>query len=428
VCSKASEKVSRLNIPRTVIAPVSQVSCRPSYFPLTIGVCAWVLLVCLLFQLTDAAPIFAQPLPVAERATTRDFVEYWSAARLFLQNRNPYSPDELLVLQRTAGWSGIQPLIMWNPPWTLPFVLPFGVLSFTAAQFLWLLVHVCLILISAQLLWRIYNLGESSRLSWVVALSFVPTVFVLIIGQIAPLVLAGLAWFLHSECKKNYWAMCAAVIVLSIKPHLLYLFWIVFSLWLFEKCSWRLIWRAALLGSIAVLAPVLFDTRIYSEYLALYGVAGISKPLDWPAPTLRNLIRIFFGADQTWLQFAPTVIAVGWAIYYWQQHKQQWRWQERLPLLTMVSVASSIFVWTYDHVVLLPAIIEAAVWMIRSPNRWHRYWATRLYLAINACHLFLRFWLAEELWYSWLAPALLINYFVFCWERDKHDSRSAPTY
>jgi len=47
----------------------------------------------------------------------------------------------------------------------------------------------------------------------------------------------------------------------------------------------------------------------------------------------------------------------------------------------------------------------------------YRYWAARLYVAINLCHFLLRFWLAEELWYFWLAPALLINYLVFMWER-----------
>jgi hypothetical protein len=215
-------------------------------------------------------------------------------------------------------------------------------------------------------------------------------------------------------------------VVLSIKPHLLYLFWIVLLFWIFEKRPWRLIFTAALTGLSAALLPVLFDTGIYSEYLALYGVTGIFRPLDWPAPTLRNVIRIFFGADQTWLQFAPTVMAAAWSIYHWELHKHQWRWHEQLPLISMVSVTSSIFVWTYDHVVLLPAILEAAAWMIRKPGSWHQYWAARLYLAINACHFFLRFWLAEELWYFWLAPALLINYLIFCWERKKLHS-SAPT-
>jgi hypothetical protein len=385
------------------------------------------LLLSSILQLTRAGPIFAQALPVAERATTRDFVEYWSAARLLVQGGNPYSPAELLVLQRTVGWRDVQPLIMWNPPWALPFVAPFGLLSFTTGQFLWLLLHVCLILISAQLLWRIYgNSGQSSRLSWLVALTFVPAAFVLIIGQITPLVLAGLACFLYSERKQNYWTMSASLVVLSIKPHLLYLFWIVFLLWIFEKRPWRLIFAAALTGLSAALLPVLFDTRIYSEYLALYGVAGISKPLDWPAPTLRNVIRIFFGAE-TWLQFAPTAMAAAWLIYHWERHKYQWHWHKQLPLITVVSVTSSIFVWTYDQIVLLPAILEAAAWMIRKPHSWHQYWAARVYLAINACHFFLRFWLAEELWYFWLGPALLINYLIFCWERKNLHSSSPTT-
>jgi hypothetical protein len=387
-----------------------------------------VLLLSSILQLTRAGPIFAQALPVAERATTRDFVEYWAAARLLVQGGNPYSPDQLLVLQRTAGWRDVQPLIMWNPPWALPFVAPFGLLSFTTGQFLWLVLHVCLILISAQLLWRIYSTsGQSFRLAWLVALTFVPAGWVLIIGQITPLVPAGLAWFLYSERRQNYWAMSASLAVLSIKPHLLYLFWIVFLLWIFEKRPWRLIFAAALTGLGAVLLPVLFDTRIYSEYLALYGITEIPKPLDWPAPTLRNVIRIFFGVDQTWLQFTPTVMAAAWSIYHWERHKHQWRWHEQLPLLTMVSVTSSIFVWTYDHVVLLPAILEAAAWMSRKPHSWHRYWAARVYLAINACHFFLRFWLAEELWYFWLGPALLINYLIFCRERKNLQSSSPTT-
>ena len=385
-----------------------------------------VLFVCLLLQLTGSRPAFAQGPTVPERATTRDFVEYWSAARLFLQNGNPYSPAEMLFVQRTAGWSGAQPLIMWNPPWSLLFVAPFGLVSFTTGQFFWLLLHIGLILISAQILWRIYDSsGESSRLSWLVALTFVPAVFVLVIGQITPLVLAGLTWFLYSERKQNYWAMSAALVVVSIKPHLLYLFWITLVLWVSDRRPLRLIFAAALLGLVAAVLPLLVDPRIYSEYLALYGAQGISKPMDWPVPTLRNVFRIFLESEQIWLQFAPTAIAVAWSITHWQRHKHQWHWHEQLPLLSMASVVSSVFVWTYDHVVLLPAILEAAVWTVRSPHSWHKYWTARLYLAINTCHFLLRFWLAEELWYAWLAPALLINYLVFCWERKKFRSSAA---
>jgi hypothetical protein len=374
--------------------------------------------VCALFDSLAPRVIVAQSAPVAEQTGVRDFVEYWAAGRLFAQGGNPYSPAELFALQRTAGWMGAQPLIMWNPPWTLPLVLPFGLPDFSTGQFFWLLLHVWLILFSAQQLWRFFSgATHASRFSSLLAFTFVPTVFVLIIGQITPLLLAALTAFLYSERKQNWLAMSASLLILTTKPHLLYLFWIVWPLWLFEKRPWRFIVIAALMGAGAVLLPLLFNPRIYSEYFALYGTAGILKPMDWPAPTLRNAIRILMDVDHSWLQLAPTALASAWVVCYWYRRKQAWRWHEQLPLLSVVSVASSFFVWTYDQVVLVPAIIEAAVWLSQTPAPWHRFWSARLYLAINACHLLLRFWLAEELWYFWLAPALLVNYLIFRWER-----------
>jgi hypothetical protein len=371
-------------------------------------------------EFANVRSIFAQSVPVAEPTGARDFVEYWAAGRLFAQGRNPYSPGALSELQRTAGWSDVQPLVMWNPPWTLPLVVPFGLPSFVVGQFLWLLSHVFLVLVSAQQLWRIYsNSATASRLPLLLAFTFVPTIFVLIIGQMTPLLLAGLAAFLYSERKANWPLMAAALVILSLKPHILYLFWIVLALWLLHKHSWRLIGIVALVSVAAIIFPMLIRPGIYSDYVALYGAAEVLKPLDWPAPTLRNVIRIFLGVEQPLLQFAPTVLAVVWAVHHWYQQKQAWRWAEQLPLLLIVSVLSSFFVWTYDQVVVLPAMVQAAVWISRRPTLWHRFWTARFYVAINVCHLLLRFWLAEELWYFWLAPALFANYLVFCWERAR---------
>lgn len=377
-----------------------------------------VLMTCALFELRAPPVIGAQSLPAAEQKGARDFVEYWSAGRLLAQGGNPYSPAELFTLQRTIGWTGTQPIVMWNPPWTLPIVLPFGLPSFVAGQLLWLLFHVCLIMFSAQQLWRVYeNSMHGSRLALFLAFTFVPTVFVLIIGQITPLVLAALTAFLYCERKQDWRGMSASLVLLTIKPHLLYLFWIVAPLWLIEKRLWRLIAMVAFVTASAVTLPLLFDPRIYSEYFALFGAAGILKPMDWPVPTLRNVIRTFLDLDSRALQLAPTALASAWVVHYWYHRRQTWRWREQLPLLSIVSVTSSVFVWTYDQVVLLPAIIEAAVWMSQAPAPWHRFWSARLYIAINACHVLQRFWLAEELWYFWLAPALLINYLIFRRER-----------
>lgn len=368
--------------------------------------------------LLSAGQVFAQVSPPAGPTGIRDFIEYWSASRLFFFGGNPYSPAALMAVQQMVGWNGAAPLMMWNPPWTLLFTLPFGLLNFTAAQFLWLLFHVVLILVSAQQLWRIY--GDAAPASpWprVLALTFIPTIFVLVIGQITPLILAGLTLWLYSEREQKRWAMGVSLLILSIKPHLLLLFWIVVALWVWEKRQWRMIFRAVLIGICAMLVPFLFNPNIYAQYFALHEAREVWQPLDWPAPTLRNFIKIVLNVDQSWLQLAPTVVAVLWAIYHWHRHKQNWSWAEQLPPLVLVSVTSSFFVWTYDHVVVLPALFEGAIWLRRRPAPWHRSWAARVYIAINIFHGLSRFWLAEELWYVWLGPALLANYLIFRWEK-----------
>jgi len=73
-----------------------------------------------------------------------DFLEYWASARLLLDGKNPYSPEEQLALQRSVISNTQQPLMMWNPPWTLFFIMPFGLLSFFLAHALWsILIFVC---------------------------------------------------------------------------------------------------------------------------------------------------------------------------------------------------------------------------------------------------------------------------------------------
>ena len=356
-------------------------------------------------------------------AEPRDFVEYWAAARLFIEGRNPYSPAELHELERTAGWSGEKALIMWNPPWILPLLLPLGYLSFTAAQGLWLLLQVGALLIAAQMFAATYDpQGKSVRLCWILAISFVSSVFVLVIGQITPLVLLGSAWFVRALEKQRYWSASGALLLISIKPHLLYLFWIVLVLWVLHGQRWRLARSALVFGFAAALLPLFLDGQIYPKYLALYEYTDITKPLDWPAPTLRNAARILFAVENPLLQFAPTAIATIWTLWHWRRHRPVWRWDEQLPLLSMVAVASGFFVWTYDHVVMLPALWHAGIWIARSSVPWHRFWSLHIYLTINLLHGLLRFRLQEELWYVWLAPALLINYLIFCAERRRFSS------
>lgn len=373
-----------------------------------------------LFGFPGARIAMAQTSSSSDSPGARDFMEYWAASRLLAYGGNPYSPEALFSLQQPAGWDGAMPVIMWNPPWTLLFTLPFGLVSYTIGQFCWLFVHVVLILVSVQQLWRIYgNTTSPSRFPWLLALTYVPVIFVLVIGQISPLILAGLTAFLYFERRQKWFAMGASAAVLLVKPHLLYLFWIVFLLWVWQNRQWRVVSGIVLIGLSAALMPLLFDPQIYFEYFALYKISDIPRPLDWLTPTARSAVRVFMGPSPAWLQYLPSVAAIVWVLCYWQQHKHAWHWREQIPLVTLVSVTTSFFAWTYDQVVFLPAIIEAAIRIRQWPIPWYASWAVRVYILINGCHMFQRIFIADELWYFWLAPALLVSYLVFRWESSR---------
>ena len=127
-----------------------------------------------------------------------DFVAYWTAAHQVLEGNDPYATEPVLALEREVGFTQSRPLIMRNPPWTVPFIALFGLLPFSAAREIWLGAGLVAIFLSARWLWGIYQVEEQSLwTAWLVIGLFLPVGVVLAIGQIGPLVLLGIAGFLH---------------------------------------------------------------------------------------------------------------------------------------------------------------------------------------------------------------------------------------
>lgn len=171
-----------------------------------------------------------------------DFVEYWAAGRLCWQGENPYALELLAPLQQSAGSSKPRPLLMHNPPWALTLVLPFALLDYGPAQLAWTLLLLAILLLSTDLLWRVYAGPLKQRwLAWVLGLFFAPSLFALNIGQLSPLLLLGLAgslWFARRE--QWFWAGVAATLLI-IKPQLFYLFWPALAFGVVATRRWQLV-------------------------------------------------------------------------------------------------------------------------------------------------------------------------------------------
>jgi len=285
-----------------------------------------------------------------------DFTAYWGAARVFLAHQNPYAAEPLLTVQRSVGWLDADPIRAYNPPWTLPLFAPFGFLSFPPANAIWLALSLAIELLSALALWIYF--GGSPRTRWVaaaIALTFLPLGLTNHYGQITPLILAGLVAFLLLMRARRWFAAGASLLlVLGIKPHLFWLVAVAVLLWVIQQRRWRLLSGALLALAAAMAAVCLIDTPALHYFTNIYGramnqVCGLGGGL-----------RVLFGREHVWLQYVPCVPGAAWFFWYWSRHCRSWSWPEHLPLLLLVSFASSPYSWSEDYVIALPVFIAVA--------------------------------------------------------------------
>jgi hypothetical protein len=352
-----------------------------------------------------------------------DFVEYWAAGKLNLQGKNPYDEEHLHDLQtRETTRHEDFAVMMWNPPWTLTFVMPYGLLPSRDGQLLWLLQNLILTLICGDWLWRLY--GGPVRLrwvSWLMTLAFIPTVLALGAGQIPPLILVGITLFLALERKGWDYLAGAATVLIAVKPHLTYLFWIALLVWGLRG-RWRVLVGGAIAGLIATAIPMLFNPHVLSQY---WEAITHRPPSQWLSPTLGTVIRIL-GDLPTFLagreprnasfalQFIPTalgLIFLGW--YTWRTRAEKWDWLQRMPLLLLVSfVTASYGAWPYDVLILLPAVMQVAAQIAQQPTRANVAWGVCAYLAVNVPAVALNLGKVVSFWFIWMAPLLLVLYLL----------------
>lgn len=339
-----------------------------------------------------------------------DFAEYWAAGRLHLTGGNPYSPEHMMALQKSIGWEHDMPIILWNPPWTLPFILPFSIPAYTIARLFWLIFHLALVIFCSDFLWRFYGGMTKYRwLAWVVGTTFVPTLFALKMGQIGPLILFGVVTFLYFEQRQQLFLAGTVSVIIAIKPHLLYLFWPALLLWAMDRRNWLLLLGGLTAGSIATVIPLIFNPSVINQYVNL---TTNQPPFYWATPTLGTLLRLFFGIGNNWLQFIPSIFGLVWFLLYWRKHRDTWDWREQIPLLLLVSVATTSYGWTFDQVVLLPAVIQAATKIFHGSDRILITMAVIGYLIINVLAVIMNFMRFGETWFIWMAPVFLLGYLV----------------
>lgn len=345
-------------------------------------------------------------LSVRSVLTPEDFCEYWAAGKLNLEGGDPYSGRQLLPLQQAVGWKEDYPVYMYNPPWTLTFVMPFALLPFRESQLLWLLMHLAIVVACADCVWHLYGGATSQRwVAWAVALLFVPSMICLKMGQIPPLVLLGLTGFLYFQRARRDTLAGAFLMLTAIKPQLVYLVGVAVVLWVLQTGRWRV-----LLGGVAaLLVTTVIPWAINPEVIHQYrqGLSD-SPPTAWITTTFGALLRASFHGRHSWLQFVPPALGLAWLGWYWLRRRTEWDWMRELPLLMVVSIVTTFFAWLGDQVVLVPVVVCCAVWIAQRGDRRGMLAAVLLFLVVNGLLLLIGHLTQNQLVYLWVAPLLLI--------------------
>ena len=236
--------------------------------------------------------------------------------------------------------------------------------------------------------------------------AFAPTLFLLQSGQIAGLLVLGAALFV--VCVRRGYPVLAGVaaVLIAIKPHLAYLLWLAVALDAIRHRRYRIVLGGILGGIVFTLIPMTFNPDVWTHYFAAY---RDHPPTQWVSLTLGTFLRFALGERHFWLQFLPMLLGIGWFIRHWRTNAQNWNWTEQMPAILLVSFATAPYgAWHFDLVLLLIPIWHLAA-TLTGPRRWI---ALGLFAGANSAMLALN---AAGVWsyaYAWVAPLVLVSYFV----------------
>ena len=345
-----------------------------------------------------------------------DFTEYWTAGRLNANGENPYDGTKMRDLQRSLGLDDTA-IMMWNPPWTLTLVMPLGLLPFRMAYGAWVLLHVGLMLGSAEFLWRGFDGPRNQRwIAYLLALAFVPTIFLIGSGQITAIVLIGLAGFL--VCIRANRPLLAGAIgaLTAVKPHLLGLFALGLLLEAGrDRFGRKVLLGGAMVGLLACIPPTFANPDVWTNYFqATTGSSSADHHnlARWTPPLIGWWLRTAVPGQPFWVQWLPLLLGAASFVWWYFRVPRERSAARNLPTIVGLSLLLAPYgVWQHDLVLLLVPILATGVKLAKTPHALARSFGVGSLVLANAAMLTMMVDHASSEWYVWVTPAILLG----CW-------------
>ena len=333
-------------------------------------------------------------------ATSKDFLQYWSAEQLLAHGSNPYDVAATLQLERSVGFKQYPPLITLSPPVAFFFALPLGWMNANSGLIAWMLLMFACMLASVWVVWLMQGRPESRY--HLIGIFFPPVLRCIMAGQLGVFFMLEFALFLYLQKSRPFWAG-AALVFCSLKPHLFLPCFLVLLLWSAAKRQFRILggFLAALAVSCALTLSL--DRQIWSQYEQMMHTSGIMNDF---LPTVGVWFRFLVDRNARWIEFIPEGAGCIWAAWYFWTRRERWEWMDQGLLVMVVSVACSPYSWYTDQAVLFPAVVvglSESEKSIRSLGLFALIAGIGLYAMIADIKLTSGF-------FVWTAPAWLLWY------------------
>jgi hypothetical protein len=334
-----------------------------------------------------------------------DFMIYWAAAYLIRNGQNPYNLELIKEIQAAqVHWKPEVHTIAWNPPFLFVFLLPFAWMPFLIAKFAWLITSILIVITAALMLIYVYMKDASPRTRLIFlafSVAFPAVITGLYMGQVTFLVFWGLVASLFLIKKEQWFWAGAALILTSIKPHIVLLAGIYLVVYMARQHKfqgWAGLATAGVVGSaiLLLLAPGLINN--------LMGETSVATG-RWATSTIGGILSYWNITEVARYLF---VILLPLPIYM-AVHPENFSVEFSVAFLTLITLPTTFYGWSYDQTILLIPIAQVFGWSARSK---YSLAITVGIIAVMAVNYFQRVLPLNEVYYVWVPLAWWIIFAV----------------
>ena len=353
----------------------------------------------------------------------QDFIRYWAASRLFWSGDDPYDAKNLEAIEHETRPQqesfGGEYVKAWDPPWLLISLGPLAALPIDWAVSIWVLCNVVIITSVLYATWKINGEERYFVIALFIGYLYGNTISLIRLGQISSIVLVSLLLGVYLLRKEWDWFAGVCLLLSTIKPHLSYLLLLVILIWVVKYHRWKVFWgmlSAFFISCLVawILYPGWFGSYLLTIFQMPYGEIYTS--------TLGSFIAGIFGI--TTLRYIG--IALIPLAFFLAKQVDKIGWFTTMNLTLVISIPLSVYGFSFDQVLLLPAIVQIFTWITKGMLSHKIAWGIGMGVVVTYGILLWMMSLPSlpYYWFFWISFLLMCLY-LLAWRFHRERSKTA---